>query len=98
MKPWTPRDGPAAFLIAGTWMIWNFRPDFLSVSMFHGPVTQKAACCLRKAFCAVEPSTFALMRPSLFHLSISGEFLMNTGFATPMFDGSRFPAVFLPKM
>ena len=78
-------------------MIWNLSPLFLSVSMFHGPVTQKAACPLRNAFFAVPPSTFELIRPSLFHLSISGAFLRNILFATPMFDGSRLPALFVPK-
>src|SRR3954453_15643978 len=38
------------------------------------------------------------MRPSLFHLSISEAFLRNFGFATPMSDGSRLPALFVPKM
>src|SRR5438876_6493073 len=40
MKPCTPRNGTDGFAIAGTWMILNERPLFLSVSEFHGPVTQ----------------------------------------------------------
>src|SRR3954463_16091628 len=50
MKPWTPRNGTEAFLIAGTWITLNDRPLFRSVSAFHGPVIQKAASPLRKAF------------------------------------------------
>src|SRR3954469_2067772 len=50
MKPWTPRNGTDAFAIAGTWITLNDRPLFLSVSAFHGPVIQKAAWPLRKAF------------------------------------------------
>ena len=33
----------------------------------------------------------------MFHLSISFEFFRKTGFATPMSDGSRLPALFTPK-
>ena len=97
MKPWTPRNGTDGFTIAGTWMTLNDRPLFLSVSAFHGPVIQKAAWPFRKAFCAVAPSTFELIRPSLFHLSISSAFLRKVGLATPMSDGSRFPALLMPK-
>ena len=98
MKPCTPRNGTDGFTIAGTCITLNDRPLFLSVSAFQGPVIQKAAWPFRKAFCAVAPSTFELSRPSLFHLSTSFEFLMKVGFATPMSDGSRFPALFSPKM
>src|SRR5919197_1000303 len=90
-----PFDG---FEIAGTWMTLNERPDFLSVSAFHGPVIQNAACPLRNAFWAAELSTFELIRPSLFHLSIRWAFLRKVGFATPMSDGSRLPALLVPKM
>src|ERR1043166_8326669 len=62
MKPWTPRNGPDGFSIAGIWMILTESPLFLSVSAFHGPVNQNAACPFRKAFWAAELSTFELMR------------------------------------
>ena len=52
---------------------------------------------VKSAF-AAESSTFELIRPSLFHLSISGALAMNFLLFSPMFDGSRFPALFLPKM
>src|SRR5205823_10426909 len=94
MKPCTPRKGTDGFAIAGTCTILNERPLFLSVSAFHGPVIQNADCPLRNAFCAAEPSTFELIRPSLFHLSIRWAFLRKVGFATPMSDGSRLPAWF----
>src|SRR3954454_11033263 len=92
MKPWTPRNGTDGFTIAGTCITWNLRPLFLSTSAFHGPVIQNAAWPFRKAFCAVDASTFELRRPSLFHLSTSFEFLISAGLATPMSDGSRLPA------
>src|SRR4029079_9304479 len=38
MKPCTPRNGTDALAIFGSWMIRNFSPLFLSVSLFHGPV------------------------------------------------------------
>src|SRR6201995_5813151 len=98
MKPWTPRNGTDGFTIAGIWMTLNERPLFLSVSAFHEPVIQNAAWPFRKAFCAAAPSTFELIRPSLFHFVISGAFFRNAGLATPMSDGSRFPALFVPKM
>ena len=47
------RNGTDADVIFGTWMSWTLRPLDLSVSDSHGPVTQKAACPLRKAFFAV---------------------------------------------
>src|SRR4051794_10715872 len=97
MKPWTPRNGTDGFAIAGTWMTLKARPLFLSVSAFHGPVIQKAAWPLRKAFCAVAPSTFELIRPSLFHLFTSDAFFSRVGLATPMSDGSRLPALLVPK-
>ena len=97
MKPWTPRNGTDGLTMAGTCMTWNFRPLFLSVSAFHGPVIQKAVWPFRKAFCAATPSTFELRRPSLFHLSTSFAFLISAGLATPMSDGSRLPALFVPK-
>src|SRR5205807_1492751 len=97
MYPLTPRKGTAALTIFGTWITLNDRPLFLSVSEFHGPVTQNAAFFPRKAVCAVDESTFELSRPSLFHLSIRFAFFRNTGFATPMFDGSRLPALLRPK-
>src|SRR3954454_3485716 len=97
MKPWTPRNGTDGFTIAGICMTLNDRPLFLSVSAFHGPVSQKAACPFRKAFFAAASSTFELIRPSLFHLLIRLAFLRNAGFATPMSDGSRLPALFVPK-
>src|SRR5262249_47973291 len=50
MKPCTPRNGTDGFTIAGIWMTLNDRPLFLSRSAFHGPVIQKAVCCLRNAF------------------------------------------------
>ena len=78
-------------------MTLNVRPLFLSVSAFHGPVIQKAVWPLRKAFCAATPSTLELIRPSLFHLSISFAFLSSVGLATPMSDGSRLPALLVPK-
>ncbi len=65
--------------------------------MFQGPVTQKAACFFRKAFCAVEESTFALIRPSLFHLSISFAFFRNVFEATPTSFGLSVPAFVVPK-
>src|SRR5438309_7265303 len=40
MKPWTPRNGTAAHLIFGTWMIRKLSPLVLSVSDSHGPVIQ----------------------------------------------------------
>ncbi len=70
----------------------------MSSCEFHGPVIEKAACFFRNAFCAVEESTAALIRPSLFHLSMSGAFLMNVLFATPMSVETRLPALFVPKM
>jgi hypothetical protein len=79
-------------------MTLNLSPLDESRFEFHGPVIQKAACFLMKAFCAVDESTAALIRPSLFHLSISGAFFRKFLFATPMFDGSRLPALFVPKM
>src|SRR5689334_23369120 len=33
-KPCTPRNGTDGYAIRGIWMIWNFRPLFLSVSEF----------------------------------------------------------------
>src|SRR5258706_13176396 len=98
MKPCTPRNGTDGYAIFGSWMILNFKPLFLSVSAFHGPVIQKAAWPLRKAFCAVALSTFELIRPSLFHLLIRPAFLSRVGLATPMSDGSRWPAWLTPKM
>ena len=53
MKPWTPRNGTDRNLIFGTWTIRKRSPLDLSVSASHGPVIQKAACPLRKAFFAV---------------------------------------------
>src|SRR5438105_3587257 len=97
MKPCTPRNGTDGKAIFGIWMIANLSPLFFSVSEFHGPVIQNAACFFRNAFCAVEPSIFELIRPSLFHLSISGAFFRNFGFARPISDGSRLPALFTPK-
>ena len=79
-------------------MTWNLRPLFFSVSAFHGPVIQNAACPLRNRFWAIAPSTFELMSPSRFHLSTRLAFFRRVGFATPMSDGSRFPALFVPKM
>ena len=76
----------------------NDRPDFLSVSRFHGPVNQNAVLPLRNRSCEIDESTLERIRPSLFHWSISPAFFMNFGFAMPMFDGSRLPAAFLPKM
>src|SRR5690242_6231301 len=93
MKPCTPRNGTDGFTIAGIWMTLNDRPLFLSRSEFHGPVIQKAVCCFRKAFCAAELSTLELIRPSLFHLSTSDAFFSSVGFAIPMSDGSRLPAL-----
>jgi hypothetical protein len=97
MKPWTPRNGTDAHLIFGTWMTRNLRPLVFSVSEFHGPVIQKAAFLLRNAVCAALESTFALIRPSRFHLSISDAFLRNFAFATPSFCGLRLPALLTPK-
>src|SRR4051812_34054842 len=97
MKPWTPRNGTEACVIAGTWITLNDRPLLRSVSAFHGPVTQKAVSPLRKAFCAAPPSTLELIRPSLFHLSISFAFLSRAGLATPMSFGFRVPAFVVPK-
>src|SRR6478752_6444137 len=98
MKPCTPRNGTDGFTIAGTCITLNDRPLFLSVSAFHGPVTQKAVWPFRNAFCAAELSTFELIRPSLFHLSTRPAFLSSVGLAMPMSDGSRLPALFVPKM
>src|SRR6478735_2902767 len=97
MKPWTPRNGTEDLEIAGTWITLNDRPLFRSVSAFHGPVTQKAAWPLRNAFCAAPPSTLALIRPSLFHLSIRCAFFRKSGLATPMSFGLRLPALLVPK-
>src|SRR3954471_20881741 len=97
MKPWTPRNGTDGFTIAGICMTLKDRPLFLSVSAFHGPVIQNAAWPFRNAFFAAASSTFELIRPSLFHLLIRLAFLRNAGFATPMSDGSRLPALFVPK-
>ena len=51
-----------------------------------------------KSDLAAESSTFELIRPSLFHLSTSDALAMNFLLFSPMFDGSRFPALFFPKM
>ena len=96
-KPWTPRNGTERYLIFGSWMTRYERPLFLSKSEFHGPVIQKAAWPLRKAFCAVLLSTFELIRPSRFHLSTSGAFLRNRTFATPSLCGFSEPFLVLPK-
>ena len=47
---------------------------------------------------AVDESTAELMSPSLFHWSINDAFFRNALLATPMFDGSRLPALLVPKM
>jgi hypothetical protein len=65
--------------------------------MFHGPVTQNAACPLRNAFCAVLESTFEVIRPSRFLLSIRGAFLRNALFESPMLEGLSEPPFVLPK-
>ena len=96
-KPFTPRNGTDLQAILGTWMTWNFKPLDVSVAEFQGPVIQNADCPLRNAFCAAEPSTLELIRPSLFHLSIRWAFLRKVGFATPMSEGSRLPARFVPN-
>src|SRR5882724_12141826 len=96
-KPCTPRNGTDGYAIFGSWMILNFNPLDLSVSEFHGPVIQNAACFLRNAFCAVELSTFELISPSLFHLSTSFAFFRKALLATPMSDGSRLPALLTPN-
>src|SRR6188472_3205760 len=100
MKPWTPRNGTAfvPLTIAGNGEIRKESPDFFSVSRFHGPVNQNAVWPLRNRSCEIDESTLERIRPSLFHWSISAAFFRNFGFARPMFDGSRLPAEFLPKM
>ena len=67
------------------------------MSTFHGPVIQNAAFLPRNAVCAVPLSTFEFIRPSRFQRSIAGAFFRNFALATPMSDGSRLPALFLPK-
>ena len=98
MKPWTPRNGTDGFAIAGTWTTLNGILLLSRSCEFHGPVTQKATFLLRKSCCAVDESTAELIRPSLFHVLIIPACLRKNLFATPMFDGSRLPALFRPKM
>ncbi len=97
MKPWTPRNGTEAQRIRGTWTILKLMPAFLTRSMFHGPVIQKAARLLRNAVEAALSSTFALTRPVLFQPSISWRCARNRGASRPMSDGSRLPARFVPN-
>ena len=61
------------------------------MSEFHGPVIQNAAFLFRNAVWAVPEVTFELMRPSRFQRSISGAFLRNLLFATPLEWGLSAP-------
>ena len=82
MKPCTPRNGTELHEIFGNAETANLMPLLRSVSMFHGPVIQKAALPVVNAFCAVPESTFALISFSLFHLSISDALARNFLFAS----------------
>src|SRR5215207_1612590 len=97
MKPCTPRNGTELHLIFGTWTTRKRMFAFRIASLFHGPVIQYAARPLRNASCAVAPSTFELMRPSLFQRSIIGAFLRNTLLRSPMLFGFSAPPAVLPK-
>ncbi len=84
--------------MGGTWMTLNLMPAFWMTPTFHGPVSQNGALPVVNGAWHVVVSTFELIRPSLFHLSISGAFFRKVGLATPMSEGSRLPALFVPKM
>ena len=97
MKPWTPRNGTDGYAIVGTWMILNLSPLFLSVSDSHGPVIQKAACPLRNAFFAVAVVDLrvdqAFLVPLVDQRGVLEELLVRDADV----DGSRLPALFVPK-
>ncbi len=97
MKPWTPRKGTEAHWFFGIWTTAKRMPAFFTRSMFHGPVSQKAARLFRNAVEAALSSTFALTRPVLFHASICLALRRNRGASSPMSDGSRLPARFVPN-